>query len=83
MHVIFANELLSDANNPSDLLKELHQERQREKVVAVKEADDVKQKKVAQIQLLADMKEDHGFSFKRNILSNIRSDDVLQVSAIT
>jgi CBF1 interacting corepressor len=75
------------ANNPSDLLKEFRTEKNNEKVVK-KESDsssesegeyeEVKHEPVNQVQLLADMKEDHGFNFKRNVLHNIRVDDVLK-----
>uniref|UniRef100_A0A7E4VX98 Cir_N domain-containing protein n=1 Tax=Panagrellus redivivus TaxID=6233 RepID=A0A7E4VX98_PANRE len=77
------------ANNPSDLLRELEKEKEEEKKSSKQQKDDsdddeesapeeeVKVERIDQIQLLADMKEDHGFNFKKNILQNIRSDDVL------
>uniref|UniRef100_A0AC34FAC7 CBF1-interacting co-repressor CIR N-terminal domain-containing protein n=1 Tax=Panagrolaimus sp. ES5 TaxID=591445 RepID=A0AC34FAC7_9BILA len=74
------------ANNPSDLLKEFRDEKKKDE--EKKKSDDssdsedeyeeVKHEPVDQVQLLSDMKEDHGFNFKKNILHNIRSDDVLK-----
>ena len=73
------------ANNPSDLLKEFHAEKStgvNEKNDDTSDSDDeyeeVKHEPVDQVQLLSEMKEDHGFNFKKNILHNIRSDDVLK-----
>uniref|UniRef100_A0A914YIW5 CBF1-interacting co-repressor CIR N-terminal domain-containing protein n=1 Tax=Panagrolaimus superbus TaxID=310955 RepID=A0A914YIW5_9BILA len=75
------------ANNPSDLLKEFREEKKKEKDDKKKtddssdsddEYEEVKHEPVDQVQLLSDMKEDHGFNFKKNILHNIRSDDVLK-----
>uniref|UniRef100_A0AC35GKB8 CBF1-interacting co-repressor CIR N-terminal domain-containing protein n=1 Tax=Panagrolaimus sp. PS1159 TaxID=55785 RepID=A0AC35GKB8_9BILA len=42
------------------------------------EYEEVKHEPINQVQLLCDMKEDHGFYFKKNIFHNIRSDDVLK-----
>ena len=81
----------SDANNPSDLLKEFRAEKEEDKKTSKNDDDssesegeylEVKAAPVDQVQLLADMKEDHGFNFKQNILHNIRSDDVLKVSIL-
>lgn len=75
------------ANNPSDLLKEFRAENEDNKKSkkgaadsseSEEEYEEVKAVPVDQVQLLADMKEDHGFNFKKNILHNIRSDDVLK-----
>jgi CBF1 interacting corepressor len=73
------------ANNPSDLLKEFRAEKStnvNEKNDETSDSEDeyeeVKHEPVNQVQLLSDMKEDHGFNFKKNILHNIRSDDVLK-----
>uniref|UniRef100_A0A914Q2C7 CBF1-interacting co-repressor CIR N-terminal domain-containing protein n=1 Tax=Panagrolaimus davidi TaxID=227884 RepID=A0A914Q2C7_9BILA len=73
------------ANNPSDLLKEFRAEKSSvlnekndETSDSENEYEEVKHERVNQVQLLSYMKEDHGFNLKKNILHNIRSDDVLK-----
>lgn len=76
-----------DANNPSDLLKEFHAEKKEKNMKKANddssesdgEYEEVKHAPVDQVQLLADIRDEHGFNFKTNILHNIRSDDVLKV----
>jgi len=74
--------------NPSDVLREIRQKDGAAKKEVKKKEDssdeeelgyeaEPKAKPVSQVQLLEDMKEDHGLKFKKNILHNIRSDDVL------
>uniref|UniRef100_A0AC34QVA3 Cytochrome c domain-containing protein n=1 Tax=Panagrolaimus sp. JU765 TaxID=591449 RepID=A0AC34QVA3_9BILA len=71
--------------NPSDVLREMREQKVvKEEVKKEDSTDDEpdyeaepKAKPIPQIQLLSDMKEDHGFKFKKNILQNLRSEEVL------
>lgn len=80
-----------DANNPSDLIKQLRKDRERGKVikemqesknVIIKQSnkdDEEDWVELSRKQLAANMKEEHGLALKDSILRNMRAEERIVV----